>query len=79
MVGGLCPGGGSIRIRPLIVRQCHIYPNSELCAARNTLAIMFFCCHGAVAGRDLTNSLSLRGYNRLLEGYLFATRRLNIK
>ena len=41
-------GGG------IIVRQRHTYPNSELCAARNTLAIMFFCCYGAVAERDLT-------------------------
>ena len=35
----------------MIVRQRHIYPNSELCAERNTLAIKFFCRRGAVAGR----------------------------
>ena len=38
-------GGG------IIVRQRHTYPNSELCAERNTLAIKFFCRRGAVAGR----------------------------
>ena len=35
----------------MIIRQRHIYPNSELCAERNTLAIKFFYRRGAVAGR----------------------------
>ena len=34
-----------------VIRQRHTYPNSELCAERNTLAIKFFCRRGAVAGR----------------------------
>ena len=38
-------GGG------IIVRQRYTYPNSEVCAARNTPAIMSFCRRGAVAGR----------------------------
>ena len=38
-------GGG------IIIRQRYTYPNSELCAERNTLAIKFFCRRGVVAGR----------------------------
>ena len=47
----------------MIIRQRHTYPNSELCAERNTLAIKFFLPPWRSGRKGLT--LIVREYTTL--------------